>query len=153
MSNVTRTNGTHRVLSVLQNEGMNRLEVGFACIHIFMCIYIYTQISICIYIYIYKLLTRSITPFCVQARHVQQPVDLISATSTRELAHAKRRIFVGFVGELLFHVKVLLWESITLLLPPPTCKAYPIAILLHDHCALYAPPPTPPCMPYNIHYR
>ena len=26
--------------------------------------------------------------------------------------------------------------------PPPTCKAYPIAILLHDHCAMYVPPPT-----------
>jgi len=28
--------------------------------------------------------------------------------------------------------------------PPPTCKAYPIAILLHDHCAINAPPATPP---------
>jgi len=39
--------------------------------------------------------------------------------------------------------KALLWESIILLLPPPTCKAYPIATLLHDHCAIYAPPSTP----------
>jgi len=31
--------------------------------------------------------------------------------------------------------------------PPPTCKAYPIAILLHDHCAIYAPPPNPLFMP------
>jgi len=35
-------------------------------------------------------------------------------------------------------------------IPPPTCKAYPIAILLHDHCALYAPPPTPPV--YATHH-
>ena len=27
---------------------------------------------------------------------------------------------------------------------PPTCEAYPIAILLHDHYAIYAPIPTPP---------
>jgi len=33
-----------------------------------------------------------------------------------------------------FHFKALLWESIIRLLPPPTCKAYPMAILLHDHC-------------------
>jgi len=26
---------------------------------------------------------------------------------------------------------------------PPTCKAYPIVILLHDHSAIYAPPPDP----------
>ena len=31
-----------------------------------------------------------------------------------------------------------------LLLPPSSCKAFLIAILLHDHCAIYAPPRTPP---------
>jgi len=45
---------------------------------------------------------------------------------------------------ILFHFKVLLWESIIRLLPPPICKAYPIVILLHDHCAIYAPPQPPP---------
>ena len=37
--------------------------------------------------------------------------------------------------------------------PPPTSKAYPIAILLHAHCAIYAPPTEPPFVchaPYNI---
>jgi len=37
--------------------------------------------------------------------------------------------------------------------PLPTCKAYPIAILLHDHCAIYAPPTDPPFVcreQYNI---
>ena len=46
--------------------------------------------------------------------------------------------------KILFHFRALLWESIILLLPPPTCKAYPIAILLHGHCAIYAHPPTSP---------
>ena len=32
---------------------------------------------------------------------------------------------------------------------PPTCKAYPIAILLHDHCAIYAFLPTP--LLYAVH--
>jgi len=36
----------------------------------------------------------------------------------------------------LFHFKALLFESI-ILLPPPPCKAYPIAIRLHDHCAMF----------------
>jgi len=44
--------------------------------------------------------------------------------------------------KILFRFKALLWESIILLLPPPTYKAYPIAILLHDDCAIYALLPT-----------
>jgi len=51
---------------------------------------------------------------------------------------------------ILFRFKALLWESITLLLPPPTCKAYPIAILLHDDCAIYALLPIP--LAYAIYH-
>ena len=51
--------------------------------------------------------------------------------------------------KILFHFTALLWESIILLMPPSTCKAYLITILLHDHCATYAPPPPTPT-PYNI---
>jgi len=36
--------------------------------------------------------------------------------------------------------------------PPPSCNAYPIAILLHDFCAIYAPQPTPPPLLYAIHH-
>ena len=43
----------------------------------------------------------------------------------------------------MFSFKVLLWESIIFASPLPTCKAYPIAILLHDHWAIYALLPTP----------
>ena len=52
--------------------------------------------------------------------------------------------------KILFRFKALLWESIILVLPPSTCKAYPIAILLHDHCAIYALPPT--SLSYAIHH-
>ena len=52
--------------------------------------------------------------------------------------------------KILYRFKALLWESIMLLFPPPTCKAYPIAILLHAHCAIYALPPTP--LLYAIHH-
>jgi len=38
----------------------------------------------------------------------------------------------------------------SLYLPPPTCTAYPIAILLHDYCAIYAPPST--LSLYAIHH-
>ena len=41
-------------------------------------------------------------------------------------------------------------ESIFLLLPPPTCIAYTIAILLQCYCAIYDPPPTP--LVYAIHH-
>jgi len=51
----------------------------------------------------------------------------------------------------LFYFKALLWETIILILPPPTCKAYPIAILLHGHCAIYAPP-TPNSPLYATHH-
>jgi len=51
---------------------------------------------------------------------------------------------------ILFRFKVLLWESIILVFPPPTCKVYPIAILLHNQCAMYALPPTLPI--YAIHH-
>jgi len=55
--------------------------------------------------------------------------------------------------KILFHFKVLLWESIILVLPPPTCNTYPIAILLYDFCTIYAPLTDPPFAchtPYNI---
>ena len=51
---------------------------------------------------------------------------------------------------ILCHFNALLWESIILVLPPPTCKAYPIAILLHAHFVIYAPPPSP--LVYAIHH-
>jgi len=50
-----------------------------------------------------------------------------------------------------FTSKLYCGSQIILLLPlPPTCKAYPLAILLHDHCAIYVPPP-PPAL-YAIHH-
>jgi len=52
------------------------------------------------------------------------------------------RLYISLY-KILFHVKALLWERIILSLPPPTCKAYPIAILLNDYCAIYNPPTTP----------
>jgi len=54
--------------------------------------------------------------------------------------------------KILFHFRALLREYIILRLPPPTCKAYPIAILSHDYSAICAPPPTPRFMPYTIQY-
>jgi len=45
--------------------------------------------------------------------------------------------------KILFSFKALLWESIIFTSPLPTCKAYPIAILLHDHWAIYALLPIP----------
>jgi len=53
--------------------------------------------------------------------------------------------------KILFHSKALLWESTILYSPPPpTYKAYPIALLLRDHGAIYACLPTPPV--HAIHH-
>jgi len=60
------------------------------------------------------------------------------------------RIRLVSLYKILFRFKALLTESIILLLLPPTCEAYPIAILLHDHRAIYALPPT--LLLYTIHH-
>jgi len=44
-------------------------------------------------------------------------------------------------------------EPIILLLPPATCNAHTIAVLLHDCCAIRDPLPDPSCVvPYTIQY-
>ena len=79
-------------------------------------------------------------------------------TSSDKIAFKQKgRLFIKGALQLglykiLCHCQVLVWESIILSLPPPTCNDYTIAILLHSHCAMYAPPPTPPFMPYTIQY-
>jgi len=43
-------------------------------------------------------------------------------------------------------------ESIIFLLPPPTCIAHTVAMLLQYYCAIFDPPPTPRFLchtPYN----
>jgi len=55
--------------------------------------------------------------------------------------------------KILFHCKAFLRESIILLLPPRSFKAYPIAILVHAHCAIYTPTTDPPpFVPYTMKY-
>ena len=49
--------------------------------------------------------------------------------------------------KILFRFKALVVGVNHPFIAPPTCKAYPIAILLHDHWAIYALLPTPFCMP------
>jgi len=43
-------------------------------------------------------------------------------------------------NKILFYFEAFVHESIILPLPPPPCKASPIAILLHVHCALHDAP-------------
>jgi len=79
-----------------------------------------------------------------------QPPDV--ASDAGGASSSARRFGLSFY-KILFHFKAILWESIILLYPPPTRKAYPIAVLLHDHCAIYAPPHRPPLlMLYTIQY-
>jgi len=45
--------------------------------------------------------------------------------------------------KIVFHCKAFAHRSLIVLLPPPTCIAHAIAILLHGYCTIYDPPPTP----------
>ena len=61
-------------------------------------------------------------------------------TTTKPEMHNKTHLSLH---KILFQFTALLWASIVLLFPPPTCRGYSIAILLHDHCGIYAPPTDP----------
>ena len=84
-----------------------------------------------IYIYIYRY-----TPFCPSPR---------SPFADHPSPGVQIRL-----NKISFYFKALLCESIIRLLPPPTCIALTIAILLHVHCALYDAPPIP--LVYAIHH-
>jgi len=58
----------------------------------------------------------------------------------------------GQVGlcKILFYFKTFMHESIIRLLPPPTCTACTIAMLLYVYSAVYDAPPTPSL--YTIHH-
>jgi len=45
--------------------------------------------------------------------------------------------------KIVFQFKALFGSQSSFFCPPPTCKAYPIAIPLHAHCAVYAPQSIP----------
>ena len=48
------------------------------------------------------------------------------------------------------HFNAFVNEPSLIVLPPPTCNARTVAIVLHDYCARYAPSPTP--LLYAIHH-
>jgi len=52
--------------------------------------------------------------------------------------------------KILFDFEAFVHESFILSLPPPTCIARTIAMLLHVYCAIYDAPPTP--LLYAIHH-
>jgi len=89
-----------------------------------MCVYVY--IHTYIYTYIYIGLTRD---WLTRPWPTGEP--LLALTIDCFIS----KLYCGSPSSLYSH--------------PPTCKAYPIAILLHAHCAIYAPPPTP--LVYAIH--
>jgi len=52
--------------------------------------------------------------------------------------------------KIMFHFKALLWESIIVLLPPPTCKAYPPCNAIASPFRNIRPPTDP--LLYAIHH-
>jgi len=52
--------------------------------------------------------------------------------------------------KILYYLEAFVHDSIILSLPPPTCIARTIAILLHVYCAIYDAPPTP--LVYAMHH-
>ena len=66
--------------------------------------------------------------------------DVLPSTTKASLGTAIKYVSLY---KILFRFKALLWVSIILVSPYPTCKVDPIAVLLHDHRAIYALLPTP----------
>jgi len=77
-----------------------------------------------------------------------------------ELAHEGRRLVLRRVGrrrlslyKILFHFKALVWESNTLLLPPPHTQSLPYFNSISGLLRNIRPPTDRPCLchtPYNI---
>jgi len=65
------------------------------------------------------------------------------------LVHSVGESQVGLY-KIFVHFNAFVNEPIIILLPPSTCNAHTVAIVLHDCCARYAPPPTP--LLYAAHY-
>jgi len=62
----------------------------------------------------------------------------------------RARCVVPFsLNKILFHFKALLWESIILSSPPPTCIAHPGAIVLHEYWTVYDSPSDLPFVCYT----
>ena len=117
-----------------------------------VCIYIYIYIYVCVYIYIYTIWYR----YGQIDRQIERQIWTyiyiwLLTTYVRNRSTGYNPVCVpptsGCIAfslyKILSHFKDLLWVSIILVLPPPICKAYPIAIPQHDHCAIHARPPTP----------
>jgi len=80
----------------------------------------------------------------LRKRHEPRSVGLTrNAPEEKTSAHSA---FTRYV----FTLKLYYGSQSSFYCPPPTYKAYPIAIPLHDHCSIYAPPPTP--LLYAIHH-
>jgi len=67
----------------------------------------------------------------------------------RRIWDGRRRRWIGLY-KIFFYFEAFVHESIIPFLPPPTCIAHTIALLLHDYCAIYDSPPTP--LVYAIHH-
>ena len=81
--------------------------------------------------------------------HTHTHTHTHARTHTHTHTYTLCALWVGLY-KILFYTKAFVHESIILLLPPPTCIACTIAILLHIYCAIYDAPPTP--LLYAIHY-
>jgi len=132
------------------------------CVCIYVCVYVYDLhafeqqlalhqqvttsivivVYICTYIYIYIYSSNRTNVVYIYVR-IRPPRLRATASSSpagdiTTYPLPKKNYFEAFVHELIVR-----------LLPPPTCIALTIAILLHVHCALYDAPPTP--LVYTIH--
>jgi len=96
--------------------------------------------------------TQLMVRTCSYARACQYVLRKVNYRSSAPWRHAPPQAQPECsLYKIVLHFKALGWEFASFdPLPPPTCKAYPVAILLHNHCTIYAPPPTPPL--YAIHH-
>jgi len=55
-----------------------------------------------------------------------------------------------YLYKIWFDFEAFVHETSILSLPPPTCKAYPIEILLYVNCALHDAPRDLPCVCHTL---
>ena len=133
-----------------------------------ICTYIHTYIYICIYIERLYLCVRTRAMLCCWRGDTARAASCCALSATAILLCRGRTPFTNLntLSRVSFQVrtsarslactrycftsKLYCGSQSSVYCPSPTCKAYPIAILLHDHCAMYAPPLTPPF--YVIHH-
>jgi len=116
------------------------------CVYVYIYIYLSTYLSISTYLYI---LFYFISPSLPLSPSLSPPVSNPNTSSIASLGGGGAFRILAFTRSC-FASKLYCGNPSSVYPPLPTCKAYPIAILLHDCWAIDALLPTP--LLFAIHH-